>query len=70
MYMESEGKWSENYFKTVVTVEMNPIDVRRLGARDRVKIARDGYSLVALVKPVIGFRRAQYSYQWVLRLTF
>lgn len=49
--MESEGKWSENYFKTVVTVEMNPIDVRRLGARDRVKIARDGYSLVALVKP-------------------
>jgi formylmethanofuran dehydrogenase subunit B len=51
MYMESEGKWSENYFKTVVAVEMNPNDIKRLGVKDRVKIARNGSSLVALVKP-------------------
>jgi formylmethanofuran dehydrogenase subunit B len=51
MYMESEGKWSESYFKIVATIEMNPSDIKKLGVRDRVKIFSNGNGIVALVKP-------------------
>ena len=48
--MESDGKFSEKYYKAVAIAELNPEDMKDLGIKDRVKIESKYGSVVLPVK--------------------
>ncbi len=49
--MESEGKFSDRYRKSVAVIELNPEDIKRLDIKDKVKVTSPYGSLVLMVKP-------------------
>ncbi|MEM4501898.1 MAG: molybdopterin dinucleotide binding domain-containing protein, partial [Ignisphaera sp.] len=55
--MESEGKWSEQYIKSIAYVEMNPDDAKFLGITNRVKISSEYGSIVLPVRISDRIRR-------------
>ncbi|MEM0027074.1 MAG: formylmethanofuran dehydrogenase subunit B [Ignisphaera sp.] len=57
VWMESEGKWSEKYRDAVAYAEMNPDDIKELGAVDTIKITSSYGSIVLSVKPSDKVRR-------------
>ncbi|MEM3394264.1 MAG: molybdopterin dinucleotide binding domain-containing protein, partial [Candidatus Methanomethylicia archaeon] len=48
--MESEGKLSDRYSQAVAILEMNSIDISKLGIIDRAKVIGGGGSVVLPVK--------------------
>ena len=57
--MESESKWSKEYYNAVAIVEINPSDISDLGIKDRAKIYNEHGTVVLRVKPNSNIPRGQ-----------
>ncbi len=51
MSMESDGKYSEKYYRSVAVIELNPAVIQELGISDRVRVKSCYGEVVVSVKP-------------------